>query len=74
MWEAVADLRFREAEDDAPADILIGAQVEPEGRAFADVFYDAGSAQPHQADLAVSDLLEPGAPLESRVRRRPQDL
>jgi hypothetical protein len=45
MWEAVADLRFREAQDDAPADILIGAQMEPEGRAFADVFYDAASPQ-----------------------------
>lgn len=45
MWEAVAGLSFREAEEGAPADILIGAQVEPEGWAFADVFYNAASAE-----------------------------
>jgi len=45
MWEAVAGLSFREAGDGEPADILIGAQVEPEGWAFADVFYDAASPE-----------------------------
>jgi hypothetical protein len=43
MWESVAGISFREAVDPAKADILIGAQVEPEGWAFADVFYDARS-------------------------------
>ncbi len=43
MWEDVAGLTFQEAAPDAPADILIGAQAEPEGWAFADVFYDAAS-------------------------------
>ncbi len=43
MWESVAGISFREAADPAKADILIGAQVEPEGWAFADVFYDARS-------------------------------
>jgi hypothetical protein len=43
MWESVAGISFREATDPAKADILIGAQVEPEGWAFADVFYDARS-------------------------------
>jgi Matrixin len=43
-WEAVAGINFREATDPAKADILIGAQVEPEGWAFADVFYDTHSS------------------------------
>jgi hypothetical protein len=44
MWEAAANIVFMEAPEGAPADILIGAQTEPEGWAFADVFYDAGAA------------------------------
>jgi hypothetical protein len=46
MWEAVADITFREAPRGTRADITIGAQVEPEGWAFADVFYDVASAEP----------------------------
>jgi hypothetical protein len=46
MWEAVADITFRVAEDPALADILIGAQLEPTGWAFADVFYDTRSREP----------------------------
>jgi hypothetical protein len=45
MWEAAANVTFKEAAEGAPADILIGAQVEPEGWAFADVFYDAASPE-----------------------------
>jgi hypothetical protein len=45
MWETAANLAFREADGDGPADILIGAQVEPEGWAFADVFFDAASPE-----------------------------
>jgi hypothetical protein len=45
MWEAVADLSFRETDDVARADILIGAQSEPTGWAFADVFYDSASLE-----------------------------
>lgn len=40
MWEAAADIRFREAEADEVPNISIGAQAEPEGWAFADVFYN----------------------------------
>lgn len=43
MWEAAANIAFREAAEEAQADIMIGAQVEPEGWAFADVFYDSAS-------------------------------
>ena len=45
MWEQAAGVTFREASEGAPANILIGAQVDPEGWAFADVFYDAASPQ-----------------------------
>jgi hypothetical protein len=44
MWQAVAGISFREAESPERADILIGAQAEPEGWAFADVFYDVMSS------------------------------
>jgi hypothetical protein len=45
MWQSVANIRFRKARDDEAADIVIGAQAEPEGWAFADVFYDVASAE-----------------------------
>jgi hypothetical protein len=37
MWEAVADIHFTQAADPKTADILIGAQGEPVGRAFTNV-------------------------------------
>jgi hypothetical protein len=37
MWEGVANITFREVSDPAAADILIGAQGEPAGRAFTNV-------------------------------------
>jgi hypothetical protein len=42
-WQAVADIRFRESEP-ASADILIGAEVDPLGRAFTNVAYDKTGA------------------------------
>jgi Matrixin len=45
MWEAVANISFRAADDPARADILIGAQLESAGWAFADVFYDVRSRE-----------------------------
>jgi hypothetical protein len=39
MWEAVSNLRFLEV-DNVSADILIGAQAEPDGWAFTNVDYD----------------------------------
>jgi hypothetical protein len=45
MWEAVANIGFREAAAPEQADILIGAQAEPEGWAFANVFYDVQSPE-----------------------------
>jgi hypothetical protein len=46
MWEEVANISFVEVPAGTRADILIGAQVDPEGWAFADVFYELASAQP----------------------------
>lgn len=37
IWQAVADITFRETADAQAADILIGAQAEPVGRAFTNV-------------------------------------
>lgn len=37
MWEAAANIHFREVDDPAQAGILIGAQGMPIGRAFADI-------------------------------------
>lgn len=45
MWQTAANIVFKEAPEGAAADILIGAQTEPEGWAFADVFYDAAASQ-----------------------------
>lgn len=39
MWENVAHIRFEYSQDAATADILIGAQSMPFGRAFTDVSY-----------------------------------
>ena len=45
MWEEAANILFKEAPEGGPADILIGAQTEPEGWAFADVFYNTASPE-----------------------------
>lgn len=45
LWEAVANLRFQEATAAGHADIYIGAQRDPEGWAFADVFYDSAAPE-----------------------------
>jgi hypothetical protein len=40
LWSAVADIRFVPAKTAAAADILIGAQAEPRGKAFTNVEFD----------------------------------
>jgi hypothetical protein len=45
MWAAAAKISFREASKGEHANILIGAQAEQEGWAFADVFYDTASPE-----------------------------
>ena len=44
MWSRAADLRFREAAPGETPDILIGAQDEPEGVAFANVWHGPGES------------------------------
>ncbi|MDH4983342.1 matrixin family metalloprotease [Hyphomicrobium sp. D-2] len=43
MWEKVANLAFREISDPAEANILIGAQADPIGRAFTNVALKASA-------------------------------
>jgi hypothetical protein len=43
VWEQAADITFVAVDDPAHADIVIGAQAEPTGRAFANVAYRPGS-------------------------------
>jgi hypothetical protein len=62
MWQAAANVTFKEAPEGAPADILIGAQMEPEGWAFADVFYDAASPEQVKPITQALVCLNPGRP------------
>lgn len=43
-WEEAADIRFTFVEEPEQADILIGSQGQPVGRAFANVTYARGSS------------------------------
>jgi hypothetical protein len=45
-WSAVADIEFRRIDDTEAADILIGAQTKPIGRAFTNVSYARVAATP----------------------------
>jgi hypothetical protein len=45
MWESAVNINFREASKGERANILIGAQAEPQGWAFADVSYDTTSLE-----------------------------
>ena len=42
LWEKAANIEFVETANATTADIVIGAQAKPEGRAFANVDYKAG--------------------------------
>lgn len=44
-WSSVADIEFRQVSDPSAADILIGAQLKPVGRAFTNVSYTRAAAQ-----------------------------
>ncbi|MEQ9642417.1 MAG: matrixin family metalloprotease [Alphaproteobacteria bacterium] len=48
MWETVADLQFELIEDADAAQIVIGAQTVPRGRAYANVSYDQQVGGPHR--------------------------
>ena len=44
-WSSVADIEFHQVSDPEAADILIGAQVNPVGRAFTNVSYTRAAAK-----------------------------
>jgi hypothetical protein len=60
MWEAAANIVFKEAPEGARADILIGAQTEPDGWAFADVFYEAAAPDAVKPISQALVCLNPG--------------
>jgi len=53
MWEKAADITFREIDDPAAANIVIGAQADPVGRAFTNVELKP-SAEPGRKVIARS--------------------
>lgn len=54
MWERAANIRFEPAEDGAKPGILIGAQAEPVGYAYADVKYvKDGAGTTRQIDRSL---------------------
>jgi hypothetical protein len=59
IWEAAANIRFREAEDPADADILIGAQGVPRGRAFSNVDYAEATDGPTRSISKALICLNP---------------
>jgi hypothetical protein len=44
LWSGAANIRFKPAKDARSADILIGAQAEPRGRAFTNIEYETNAA------------------------------
>jgi hypothetical protein len=62
MWEGAANVVFKEAPEGSPADILIGAQTEPDGWAFADVFYDTNSPEEIKPITKALVCLNPAKP------------
>jgi hypothetical protein len=60
MWEAAANIVFNEAPTGVSADILIGAQTEPDGWAFADVFYEAAAPEAIKPISQALVCLNPG--------------
>lgn len=54
VWERAAGLSFYEVDDARDADIILGAQGQPSGRAFANVSYAAG---PEEGVRAIEQAL-----------------
>lgn len=54
MWQSAIAVTFTEIEDPAKADIVIGAQATPRGRAFADVVMAKATDQPEAQERLVS--------------------
>ena len=61
-WSAVADIEFRRVSDPDAADILIGAQARPVGRAFSNVAYARsapGAVRPLEKSLICLNPQQP---------------
>lgn len=54
MWERAANITFQAVDHPAVADILIGAQARPRGRAFTEVIYDRKASVVKAAAGALS--------------------
>lgn len=65
MWEKVANIEFREIDAPDAAGILIGTQLYPHGRAFADVSYRAGNGPVREIDRSLI-CLNPNKPWKIR--------
>lgn len=59
IWEQAADLRFTYVEDPAQADILIGAQAQPRGIAFANVWHKLAAEGTFDAITRASICFNP---------------
>lgn len=53
MWEAAANITFVRIDDPTTAGILVGAQLVPRGRAFANVTHRAGDAPMAEIERAL---------------------
>lgn len=53
MWESAANISFTEVDDPSQAGILIGAQLQPIGRAFANVAYKPGDSEPRSIEKSL---------------------
>jgi hypothetical protein len=62
QWEAVTNLRFAKARDGEAAQIIIGAQLQPEGWAYANVSYDARAASQYKPITQALICLNPTRP------------
>jgi hypothetical protein len=62
MWEAVANITFRQTDDEQAANILIGAQGEPMGRAFTNVALTPASADGRKVIARSLICLNPRQP------------
>ena len=69
MWQKVADITFRESADPASADILVGAQAQPLGRAFTNVALKQGTGREQEDYRQLAHLPQPQAAVEDRLRR-----
>jgi len=62
MWETVADITFRQTDDEQAANILIGAQGEPIGRAFTNVALKPATADGRKVIARSLICLNPRQP------------